>query len=227
MLKLLSTMGVHGVMQVFGPEFEAAHGVRLEAEFLPTVRLLEKIRAGERGDATILTAEGIDALIAEGVVEGRTDLARSFIGVAVKAGAPHPDIGSADSFVAALLAAKSVAMSKAGASGIYMAGLLERLGVAEQVGAKATILASGYTASLAASGAVELAIQQVSELLVVDGIEIVGRMPSALGGDSVFSAGLFRGATNGQALIDALADPARAPLYRRCGLEPIGVASAM
>ena len=216
-------MGVHGVMQVFGPEFEAAHDITLEAEFMPTARLLERIRAGERGDVTILTAEGIDALIAEGVVAGRTDLARSFIGVAVKAGAPHPDIGSADAFVATLLAARSVAMSQAGVSGLYMAGLLERLGIAEQVRAKATILASGYTASLAAAGDVELAIQQVSELLVVEGIEIVGRLPSELGGQSVFSAGLFHGTVAGQPLIDALANPARAPLYRRCGLEPIGV----
>lgn len=225
-MRVLSTMGVHGVMQVFGPEFEATHGVTLEAEFLPTVRLLERIRAGDRGDVAILTSEGVDALIAEGVLAGRTDLARSFIGVAVKAGAPHPDIGTADAFTRALLAARSVAMSKAGASGLYMAGLLERLGIAEPVRAKATILASGYTASLAASGEVELAIQQVSELMVVDGIEIVGRLPSELGGESVFSAGLFDQASEGQRLIDALADPARAPLYRRCGLEPIGVASA-
>ena len=227
MVRVLSTMALQGAMQVFGPEFEAAHGAALQAEFLPTARLLERIRAGDRGDVTILTAEGIDALIADGIVEGRTDLARSFIGVAVKAGAPHPDIGSKEAFVATLLAAKSVAMSKAGASGLYMAGLLDRLGIAEQIRAKATILASGYTASLAASGEVELAIQQVSELLVVDGIEVVGRLPSELGGESVFSAGLFRGAAAGQTLIDALADPARAPLYRRCGLEPIGVAPAM
>ena len=224
-LRILSTMGVHGVMQVFGPEFEAAHGITLDAEFMPTVRLLERIRAGERGDVTILTAEGVDALVAEGVVARRTDLARSFVGVAVKAGSPHPDIGSTDAFVAALLAARSVAMSKAGVSGLYMAGLLVRLGIAEQVRAKATILASGYTASLAASGEVELAIQQVSELLVVDGIEIVGRLPAALGGVSVFSAGLFRESgspRNGQRLIDALTNPMREPLYRRCGLEPIG-----
>ncbi len=226
-MRVLSTMGVHGVMQVFGPQFEAAHGVALEAEFMPTVRLLERIRAGERGDVAILTAEGIDALVAEGVVEGRTDLARSFIGVAVKAGAAHPDIGSADAFVAAMLAARSVVMSQAGASGLYMAGLLERLGIAEQIRGKATILASGYTASLVASGEVELSIQQVSELMVVDGIEIVGRLPSELGGESVFSAGLFRGAAEGQLLVDALADPARAALYRQCGLEPIGVASTM
>lgn len=229
-LRILSTMGLHGMMQAFEADYEAAHGVAFDAEFLPTVRLMERIRAGGRGDVAILTAEGIEALGAEGVLERRTDLARSFVGVAVKAGAPHPDIGTADAFVAALLAARSVAMSKAGVSGIYMAGLLERLGIAEQVNAKATILASGYTASLAASGEVELAIQQVSELMVVGGVDIVGRLPASLGGETVFSAALFRSGPNetaGRNLIAALRDPALDALYRRCGLEPIGVAGEM
>ena len=153
----------------------------------------------------------------EGVLTGRTDLARSFIGVAVRSGAPHPDIGTPDAFVATLLAASSVAMSQAGASGLYMAGLLERLGIADAVRRKATILSSGFTAELAASGAVELAIQQVSELLVVPGIELVGRLPQALGGETVFSAGLFIGApleATGRALIAALASPERDILYR-------------
>lgn len=223
-LRILSTMGLHGVMQAFTSEFESLHDIRLEAEFLPTVRLMERIRAGERGDIAFLTAEGIDALIGEGVLDGRTDLARSFIGVAVKAGSPHPDIATTDTFVATLRGARGIAMSQAGASGIYMAGLLERLGIAAEIGAKATILSSGFTASLAACGAVELAIQQVSELMVVDGIEIVGRIPKVLGGSTVFSAGLFQGAENleaGRQLIDALSDPGRAPLYERCGLEPI------
>lgn len=225
MLRVLSTMGLHGAMQAFAPDFEAASGIRIEAEFLPTVRLLERIRAGERGDVAILTAEGIDALIGEGVLDGRTDLARSFIGVAVKAGSPHPDIGDADAFIATLRTTGSVAMSQAGASGIYMAGLLERLGIADEIRAKATILSSGYTASLAALGAVDLAIQQVSELMVVEGVEIVGRIPLALGGETVFAAGLFSDAPNaaaGRQLIAALCNPSRAPLYERCGLEPIG-----
>lgn len=223
-LRVLATMGVQGPFQAFGPEFEAAHGVTLAAEFMPTVRLLERIRAGEHGDVAILTAEAVDALIKEGVLTGRTDLARSFIGVAVKAGAPHPDISDADAFIATLRNSASLAMSQAGASGIYMAGLLERLGLADELRAKTTILSSGFTASLAASGAVELAIQQVSELRVVDGVEIVGRIPSALGGETVFSAGPFSDAPNaamGRQLIAALSDPSRASLYERCGLEPI------
>lgn len=218
-MRLLSTMGLAGVLRALGPD------VQLDATFLPTLQLLERIREGERGDVAILTREGLDALIAEGIILGRTDLARSYVGIAVREGARHPDISTPEAFVATLLAARSVAMSKAGASGIYMAGLLERLGIAEAVREKSVILASGFTAELAASGQVELAIQQVSELMVVPGVEIVGRLPAALGGETVFSAGLFRGASgDGGALIAALADPARAALYRSCGLEPAGSA---
>lgn len=223
-------MGLAGVLQRFGPEFERGARVALESAFLPTVRLLERIRGGERGDVAILTAEGVDALIQEQVLEGRTDLARSFVGVAVRAGTPHPDISSRDAFVATLLAARSVAMSMAGASGIFMAGLIERLGIAEAMRAKSTILPSGFTAELAASGAVEIAIQQVSELMVVPGVEIVGRLPAELGGESVFAAGRFRDAAAPEAagaLIAALAAPERAALYRSCGLDPTGTAGVL
>lgn len=223
-------MGLAGVLGAFSPEFEAAQRVRLDAEFMPTMRLLERIRAGERGDVAILTEEGVDELLAASVLEGRTDLARSFVGVAVRAGAAHPDISTRDAFVAALLGARSVAMSKAGASGIFMAAVLERLGIAEAIGKKATIMASGFTAALAASGEAEIAIQQVSELMVVPGVEIVGRVPPELGGVTLFSAGLFKDAAQagaGRALIEALAVPERGDLYRRCGLEPVGTGAAI
>ena len=226
-LRLLSTLGMNLVMQSFGSEYEARTGVRLAATFAPTVSLLDRIRAGERGDVAILTAEGVDVLIADGVLDGRTDLARSFVGLAVRAGAPHPDISSPDGFVAALLGARSVAMSQAGASGIFMAGLLGRLGIADAMRDRSVILAQGYTASLLASGEADIAIQQVSELMVVPGVEIVGRLPAELGGDIVFAAGRFRGTPApmpARALVAALADPARHKLYRRCGLEPTGSA---
>lgn len=227
-LRVLSTMGLAGVLQAFGPEFEAAEGVRLDATFLATVRLVEQIRGGARGDVAILTAEAIDALVAEGVLDHqRTDLARSFVGVAVRAGAPRPDISTPGAFVNALRNARSVALSEAGASGIFMAGLLGRLGIADEVGSKATVLSSGFTAALAASGQVEIAIQQVSELVVVPGVEIVGRLPAELGGVTMFSAAPFRAAPErdkAAALIAALAAPERAALYRKCGLEPAGTA---
>lgn len=226
-MRILSTMGLAGVLGAFGPDYQAATGVSLETEFMPTVRLLERIHAGERGDLAILTADGIDELVAAGLLDGRTDLGRSYVGVAVKAGTPHPDITTADAFVATLLAAQSVAVSEAGASGIYMAKLLARLGIADAMRAKTTVLARGFTAELAASGAVEIAIQQVSELMVVDGVEIVGRLPAALDPETVFSAGRFLpGVPEAAAFIAALAAPALDGLYRRCGLEPAGTGGA-
>ena len=225
-MRILSTMGLAGVLQAFAPEFEAAQGVSLDTTLLPTVKLLERIHQGERGDLAILTADGVDELVADGVLQSRTDLARSFVGLAVRAGAPHPEIGTAEDFVATLLAARSVVVSQAGASGIFMAGLLRRLGIEEAMREKMIVLASGYTASLVADGRAEIAIQQVSELMVVDGVEIVGRLPAELGGQTMFSAAPFRTADDPRtalALAHALADPVRAPLYRRCGLEHAGM----
>lgn len=221
-MKLLSTMGLAGVIRALGPEWQ------LDATFLPTQLLLPRIRAGERGDLAILTADGAAELVAGGVLLGQTDLARSHVGIAVRAGAPHPDISSTDAFVAALLAAKSIVMSRAGASGIFFGQLLERLGIADAVRAKATILPSGFTAEPVARGEAELAVQQVSELMVVPGVEIVGRLPAEIEGVTVFSAGVFREATNGDAarqLLAALADPGLHPLFTACGLEPAGGAA--
>ncbi len=223
-VRLLSTMGVAGVMKSKGPEFERAHGMTLAAEFLPTQALMKRIRDGERGDLAILTEEGVDELVAAGVLEGRTDLARSYVGIAVRAGAAHPDIGTKEAFVATMLAAKSVAMSQAGASGIFFAGLIERLGIAEQVRAKATIV-NGFTGPLAARGEVEIAVQQVSELMAIPGVEIVGRLPPGIEGVTLFSAGVFEGAAQAaaaHALIQDLASRASAELFRSCGLDPAG-----
>ena len=110
----------------------------------------------------------------------RTDVALSFVGIAVKAGAPKPDISSLATFKAALLAARSVAYSKIGASGLFFAGLIERLGIAAEVNAKAVIVPSGFTAERLTSGEADLAVQQISELMVVPGIEVVGLLPAEI-----------------------------------------------
>ena len=112
--------------------------MQIDADFAPTVGLLPRLRGGERADIVILTREGLDELAAEGAVVAASvvDLARSYVGIAVKAGAPHPDIATEDAFRASLLAARSVAYSKIGASGIYFAGLIERLGIAAAINAR-------------------------------------------------------------------------------------------
>ncbi len=223
-VRVLSTLALAGAVQALAPRFEAAHGVQLDMEFLPTAVLLPRLRAGERADVALLTAEGIGALVAEGLVlaDSRRDLARSFVGVAVRQGAARPDIATPEAFVAALQSARSIGLSRQGASGLFLAGLFRRLGIDAMVAAKATVIESGYTGTLAASGAVELALQQVSELLGIPGVDVVGRLPAALGGDGVFSGGVLVQAAApdmGAALLDAIAAAGGALVD--AGLEPV------
>lgn len=221
-LRVLSTLGVLGVVRDLLPAPEAA-GFRPEIRFDPTARLVAAIEAGERADIAILTAEGIAAQAAAGVLDGasRVDLCRSSVGIAVRAGAPHPDISTPEAFRAALLAAPTLAYSRAGASGIFFAGLIERLGIAAEVNAKATVIPQGFTAELAARGEVALAIQQVSELMAIPGVEIVGPVPEAINTRAVFTAALFAGAdARAAALLRWLAAALTPEVLRAGGLEP-------
>ena len=221
-IRVLSTLGVLGVVRGLLPAAQAA-GFEPEIRFDPTARLVAAIEAGERADIAILTAEGIAAQAAAGVLDGasRVDLCRSSVGVAVRAGAPHPDISTPEAFRAALLAAPTLAYSRAGASGIFFAGLIERLGIGPEVNAKATVIPQGFTAELVARGEVALAIQQVSELMAIPGVEIVGPVPEAINTRAVFSAALFTGADpRAAALLRWLAVALTPDLLRAGGLEP-------
>src|ERR1700743_2497246 len=115
--RVLSTLALKGAVARLAGQYEAASGVRIDADFAPTVGLLPRLRAGERADIVILTREGLDELAAEGAVIAASlvDLARSYVGIAVKAGARHPDIATEAAFRQALLAARSVAYSRIGA----------------------------------------------------------------------------------------------------------------
>ena len=131
------------------------------------------------------------------VPDSVADVAISLVGIAVKAGAARPDISSVDALTATLLRAKSIAYSQIGASGVFFAELIKRLGIADAVNAKATVIPAGFTAELAARGEVELAVQQVSELMVVPGIDVVGPLPPGAESVTMFSAAVF--ARSGQA----------------------------
>lgn len=224
-VRMLSTLGLMGAMRSLSSAYEAATGVRIDADFAPTQALLKRLRDGEAADLVILTREGLDEVIAEGriVAEGAADLARSYVGIAVRAGQPHPDIASEAALRRTLLAARSVAYSRLGASGIYFAQLIARMGIAAEINAKATIVQQGFTAERLLSGEADLAVQQISELKQVDGIEVIGPIPHDLQIPAVFSAGRMTSAKHAAAadrLLRYLASPEVVPVLRQSGLEP-------
>ena len=147
------------------------------------------MRGGEGTDVVILTKEALDDLAARGTVAAAScaDLARSFVGIAVKAGADHSDIATEAALRATLLGARSVAYSRLGASGIFFAQLIEQMGIAADINACAKIIPQGFTAELLVSDEADLAVQQISELKLVGGVEVVGPIPHELQNPAVFS----------------------------------------
>jgi molybdate transport system substrate-binding protein len=227
-VKGLFSNGVKAVVLDLLPEFERANGVTPAITWASTNVLMEEIRKGATGDLAILTDEAIDGLIRQGkmVAGSRIDLVRSAIGVAVRQGGPKPDIASAAALKQALLSARTISYSKTGISGVYFPTVLERLGIAEQVASKVLIPPSGVpVGEVVAKGDAEIGVQQISELLPVPGIEIVGPLPPELQKVTVFSAGLFAGASEPQvakALLALLTSAVARPVYQRKGMEPVG-----
>lgn len=223
-VRVLSTLALKGAVGNLAARFEAESGVHIDADFAPTLALLERLR-GEDADVVILTKEALDDLAARGTVVKAScaDLARSFVGIAVKAGAGHPDIATEAALRTTLLGARSVAYSRLGASGIFFAQLIERMGIAADINARANIIPQGFTAELLASGEADLAVQQISELKLVGGVEVVGPFPRELQTPAVFSAGRLAASDNVAAsdrLLKFLASPEAAPALRESGLEP-------
>ena len=213
------------------PEFERTTGTKVVVAFGASMggapdSIPSRLQRGEPVDVVILAAPALEALIAEGkVVAGsRVDLVRSVIGMAVRKGAPKPDISSVDALRRTLLQAKSIAYS-ASASGVYLSTeLFPSLGIAAQIKHKAKRIESERVGTIVARGDAELGFQQVSELLPIDGIDYVGPLPAAVQRETVFSAGIAAGARApeaARALIRFLASEAARPAIARSGLEPV------
>jgi molybdate transport system substrate-binding protein len=185
-----------------------------------------RIERGEPVDVIIVASASLDELIRAGrvIAESKVDLARSSIGMAVRAGAPKPDIRTVEAFKLALLQAKSIAYSPS-VSGIYFVNeLLPRLGIADQVLPKSQRFDGVRIGAVVARGDAEIGFQQISELLPIPGIDYVGPLPAEIQLTTVFSAGVAAKAPNpdgARALIRFLASPANADLLRRSGLEPM------
>jgi molybdate transport system substrate-binding protein len=204
------------------PPFERASGHKVENLWVPSVQMMNRLKGGETVDLVILSAAALEDLRKAGIVSERTDLARSGIGVAVKTGAPKPDISSGEALKRTVLAAKGVAYST-GPSGIYLIKLFERMGIAEQIKSRVKQVQGVPAGSIVARGEAELAFQQVSELLPVPGIELVGPLPPDVQEITIFSAGLHAKAPHpdaARALVKHLTAPAAAPVIKNKGMEP-------
>jgi molybdate transport system substrate-binding protein len=225
-LNILSTMALRNALKELIPAFTAATGIQINIEYGATAHLGERIRAGVRGDILLAVASSIDDLTREGILRtgSRVDLVSSDVAMAVGLSAPVPDISTQEAFVATLKAARSITFSKQGASGMYFASLIKRLGLDEEVRAKAVVLAEGLTGELVAKGEVELAVQQMSELMQVTGINIFAKLPPAVQQATVFSAGIFQESAQTAALQSLVAflqtsDAKRA--FEQQGLDPV------
>ena len=225
-LRMLATNALRTVILERAPQFDPAHGHSVSADFDSTNRILGRLLDGEAADLVIATGAAIDELVTRGkVIAGsRVDLASAGIGVCVRAGARRPDVGSVAAFRRALLDAKSVAYTLTGQSGVYFASVIERLGIAAEVKAKAKVSAGGLIGEVVARGEAELGVQQISEILAVPGVELAGPLPPELQLMTLFSAGICTGtrqAETARALIRFLGTSDTARLMRTKGLEPV------
>jgi molybdate transport system substrate-binding protein len=225
-IKVLSTHAVLEVLSELGPQFERSTGHKLSFSYDPANIIKRQIEGGSAFDIAIVTRGVIDDLTKQGkiVADSRTDIGRSGLGVAVREGAPKPDISAVDGFKLALLSTKSLIRSTEGTSGIYFEKLLERLGIADEMRSKIRLGPSGRLAEFVARGEVEMAVQQVSELLPVQGSQFVGPFPPELQLYTIFSAGISPVSENrdaAEAFIKSLTASTAVPLLKAKGLEPI------
>ena len=221
----LSSMATRQVLGELARLFRQKSDREVAIESVGGVDAAKRVQAGEPFDVVVLASDAIDKLIASGrIVQGsRVDLVRSGVAVAVRAGAPRPDIGSEEALKRAVLAARTIGYST-GPSGVALAKLFERWGIAEATAARTVQAPPGIpVGSLVARGAVELGFQQLSELMHLEGIDVVGPLPPEVQIETVFSGGVCAASTQPDAvreLLSFMASPAAAAAKRRHGMEP-------
>jgi molybdate transport system substrate-binding protein len=233
-IKVLSAGALRLLMQELAPDFEKTSGDRLVLDFATSGRVEQRIAAGEAVDVAILTEPRIKTLEGDGKIarESVALIGRAAIGVAVKKGMPHPDISSVAGFRRSLLVVRSVAYTdpaSGGTSGIHIAKIFERLGIAGDLKGKLRPIsgragAPPLVGEAVATGEAEIGIQPISELMGIPGIEIIGRLPAELQSpDLVYFAGIPAASAQpapAKALIDFLAGFEAAPIIKSKGLEP-------
>lgn len=234
-IKIFSTIGVQSALEELTPKFEKATGHKLTITWATAAILVKRVQAGETADLMVLTKQSLDTLTKDGKASAGPDanFASSGMAVVVKKGSPKPDISTPEAFKQALLKAKAIAYSDpsaGGASGVYFAKLLERMGIADQMKPKTRHPPpSGNSAVLVVNGEAELAIQQEPEVMSVAGVDMVGPLPGDLNNITVYSAGVGAGSKQADAansLIKFLHTPEAAAVFKAKGLTPAAAPKA-
>jgi molybdate transport system substrate-binding protein len=218
-LKVLSTNALKTVLEDLGPKFEQSSGHKITFTFGTAADLKGQIEKGAAVDIAVVTDAGADDLIKQGKLASRTPLARSGIAVAIQKGAPKPALTSADDFKKMLLAAKSIAWVETGASGIYLKGVFERLGIADQI--KGKLKAVKAAGEAVANREAEIGFTQVSEILPYAGAEVGGMLPSDVQSFTSFSVAVHaKDSAPADSLVKFLKTEAAADVIKAKGLEP-------
>ena len=228
---MLSAIGIMAVMEDLGPKFERASGHKLAITFATLTGIVKRVEDGETADVVVIPQQGIDGFVKAGKAAAGnvTVVARSGIGVAVRKGAPKPDISSPEAFKRALLTAKSIAYpnpEQGGPTAIHFHRMLDRLGIGREMKPKTVFPKTpggAAVGALVASGEAEIGVHQIQELIPVAGIEIVGPLPGDLQNTYVFAAAVMAGAKDvaaAKALVNFLRTPGAAVVIKAKGMEP-------
>jgi molybdate transport system substrate-binding protein len=233
-IKVMNSGGFAAPYKALAPEFEQMSHDHLDIAWGPSMGTTHdaipvRLARGEPADVLIMVASALDDLVKQGKVvpASRVEIARSYIGMAVKAGAPKPDISTVDGLKRALLAAKSIAYSDS-ASGVYLSTEgFKRLGIADQIAGKSRMIPATPVGEIVARGEAELGFQQLSELMPVPGIDLVGPLPPEIQKVTLYAAGIptdSKEPAAAKAFISFLVSPQAAPAIKRFGLDPITAA---
>jgi molybdate transport system substrate-binding protein len=227
-IKVLSSVALTSALDELAPAFEHSTGNKLIIGYGIAAQLRQRLIGGETADVVILTQPLMDDLQKQGkLISGSLmKVGGTAVAVAVRAGTPKPDISSVDAFKRALLSTKSIVYAdpaKGGASGVYFARVLDRLGIAEQLKAKTILVPGAQAAEVVAKGEADLGIGQASEIVPVSGAQVLGPFPGEIASVTVFTAGISAGTKTPEAdkeLIRFLTGPTAAPILKVKGFEP-------
>jgi molybdate transport system substrate-binding protein len=227
-IKVLTTGAFKQVVVALVPQFEKATGHKVVVDNGTVGQLTKRVDGGETFDVLVLSPKGIDNLIGQGrIVAGSSaKLAKVGVGVMVKAGARKPDVGTVEAFKQALLQARSVGYidpASGGSSGIYVSGLLDRLGIADRIKPKARLKRGGHVSDLVIGGEAEIGIHQMSEIVSQPGVSLVGPLPAPIQNYTTYAVGLAADTRQGEAaraFIRLLTGPEAAAVLRTKGMEP-------